>query len=311
MSWVRRYVLCAFLFLAIVVTIANAQEKNQGKAEPNKAGSRDKREAPTTEQSSRKKNKPKKPIGKRDVEGNGKVSATEPLLTVTISGVKHRLLFEDSELPVDTRTTLARDITRLFEEVFKTTIDYPTKECTSFQLQYNLSRYWLHAPNYTYMLPQVLQDYFKGGIRQGKVHYLLVPKKVSSRYKEAIELKKQHAKKFKKLDEFLALVNDKESRRRTADTLQEARRLIHFHGVKPWDDYAKYRRYLHLAPGASMNIERLSLLSFKYTKEMEPRRLVSVVWMRTQRGPDEEEHMGSWPLIYSGGRWKFLIVPMP
>jgi hypothetical protein len=255
----------------------------------------------------------------RSQEGTGKTGGAEPprvgtaapLLTVTVAGVKHRLLFEDAELPMGTRTTLAHDITHLFGEVFKTTIDYPRKERTIFQLQYNLSLYWLHAPNYTYMLPQVLQDHFKGGIRQGKVHYLLVPKKVSSRYEEAIELKKKHAKKFKKLDEFLALMNDKESRRRAADTLEKARRLVHFDEVKPWDDYAKYRRALHLAPGASLNIKRLSLLYFKYTKEMEPRRLMSGVWMRTQSGPDEEEYMGAWPLIYSGGRWKFWVVPMP
>lgn len=311
MDWLWRYCLCAFLFVAFIATIANAQEKDHGKTEA-KEETRPKGGAATAEQSARNKNRQKKPKGKGHVVGNEKVSATDPLLTVTIAGVKHRLLFENANLPMRTQTTIARDIQHVFGDVFEPKIKEHEQICdrrSFFEKRHHLVRYRLQLLEHGKFLPKVLQDYFGSGLKHGNIYYLFIHTKMSDRYKEAIELKKKHAKKYKKLEEFLALMNDKESRQRAADTREKAQRFFHFHESKPTDDYDQYKRNLFVAPGASLTIRRLSMLDFMYDKEMDG--LLSGVLMRSKDGPDEDEIVGKLPLVYSDNRWKILVGLVP
>jgi len=247
-----------------------------------------------------------------DAERDEDVPTVRQLLAVTIGGVEHLLLFEETGLSMATRTAIAADIEQVYAAADQVSIkELPAKPPRNiFGQTYHLVMYTLHLPHYKPMLPEVLKNHFGGGIKVGDTLCLSVHEKVSHEYQEALKLKQEHSEKFRQVDEFLALFNDRDARQRAAETLEGARRFFHFHKTQLWDAYEQYARDLGLNPGASINIHPPSLLDFHLIKEMGDA-FVFLSVGRFKEGPDEEEIVEKWPFIYSDGKWRMLIYPMP
>lgn len=243
-----------------------------------------------------------------------------PEVAVTIGDVKHVLLFEDPDIATEVRTTIGADIEQILRSVDNVAIEtIGGKHRNVLERKYHLVLYQLTMPHYKRFLPEVLQNHFGVGIRLGSTYYLAIHEKVIHEYQKAHKLKQEHFEKFKRVDDFLALFNNRKARQHAAESIEGARRFFYFHEMEPWHAYQKYARDLGLPPGGFLRIAPPSLLDFRLAKNVSGLRFgkdmgnnvlfVSVV--RFKEDAVGEERVEKVPFVYSDGQWRMLVYPMP
>ena len=159
-------------------------------------------------------------------------------------------------------------------------------------------------------LPDILRKEFQYGMKLGDTHFLIVKTNLSQAYQNAIKLRRDHAKEMKQLEGFLALINNDEARRKAARTIDGARSLVYFHKVQPWKTHGQYAGNLALKTGSSLRVEAPSVVAYRISEELGGSLVFSAV-MRYRAGPAGKELVERCPFVYSGGKWRMVIFPMP
>lgn len=232
-------------------------------------------------------------------------------VTVVIGGVKHLLLFENQDISTEIRIIIANDIERAFTGVGEAEIkEFQDDKPSLFGEKYRVVIYALAPSGGRPWWPEVLKTHCRRGLKLGNTHYLIIPEKVSQAYLDALALKGEFPEAYARVDEFLTLINDKEARWQAAETVEDARKLFYFHKVMPEETYEKHVEALALSPDVFMRVEPPSLLDFYKSEELDG----SIVFnapLLYKEGEDAKEHIVKYPFVYSGGRWRFLVAPMP
>lgn len=227
---------------------------------------------------------------------------------VTIGGRVCQLLFENPDISEDMRTTIARDLEQTYADLGKLEIKKIANEDRPyFFKEYNIVSYVLRDSNSR--IPEVLSDHFGDIIMFGDTCYMTIPNELVNAYKTALDLKNEHTEAFEKVDDFLRLYNDKESRKQIAKDIEGAKRFFAFYDVEPWENVGIYRSNLGLTQqNAFLEVKAPSLLAFHFHQDVG-----ALIFVATTKSREASERMvvAKWPFVYKNGKWRRLIYRLP
>ena len=148
---------------------------------------------------------------------------------VEIAGEKYSLLFERDDLSAELQNTIVADINLILSPLEPVTFT-PIPEAQVEKYQETVTHWWPYKARRNTGFPKVMRRYFGGAVKVDNEYKLVIHEKLIQAYEEALEFKKKHPAMFTKLDEFLALLQDREELAKLAEDPRAAEEITCFYG---------------------------------------------------------------------------------
>ena len=231
-------------------------------------------------------------------EGMLENKISTPLDEVTIAGKQYAIRFEKDDLSEETKRIIVDDLNLNMAHIKSFSFEYvgEDEKVGGIPIAYIIDNV---KPKRWY--PEQWRGSFGGAVKNGNVYALIIPNKLVVEYKKSIKLMNDHEVAFKKVGDFLSLLNSPDALDEIITDSQKAKELsLRLNTSK---DYGLSKRFSEMK---KIRLRDPSILDFKLYNIKGGEHLVfcTLQYYLKDNGSVFESEKGALLYVYADGNWK-------